>query len=225
MRYTGLPIAYESTMNVLDTDYKTYAVLWSCNRLGPIGHTDTFWVMTRRRLESGPGMQRAYGVLDKFKISRMFFIKTEQASCETLPDQEEALDPTPSPASTYGPPAVAESGAAEAGLDAVLLDGQTDNKIGSDTLGPNVIAVGGEQDVLIELAENYVPITNSIGYHGKDASGEMLKAAVVDEVGQEEGNKEAVVAVEEKKVVETPVAAAPAKSIVEVLKKAAEQAE
>lgn len=204
VRYTGLPITYEATMNILDTDYKSYAVIWSCSRLGPIGHTDTFWLMTRKRMESGPGLQRAYGVLDKFKVSRTFFIKTEQSACETLPDQEEAIDPTPLPASTYGPP-VAE--AADSGLDAVLLDGVaptgTDNKIGDENLlGPEegVITVGEEQDVLIELSENYVPITNTIGYRGKDATGEKLAEDKEDEETKD----------------------APAKSIIEVLKKAAE---
>lgn len=131
-------------------------------------------------MESGPGMQRAYGVLDKFKVSRTFFIKTDQTSCETLADQEEAIDPTPSSdLSTYGPPA-----AAEGELDSVLLDGgneTTENKIGTD-LGPeeSLIAVGPEQEVLIEIAENYVPITNNIGYRtqAKDAGAAGLAKEV-----------------------------------------------
>lgn len=165
-------------------------------------------------MESGPGMQRAYGVLDKFKVSRTFFIKTDQTSCETLPTQEEAIDPTPVPGSTYGPPVAASDGT---GLDAVLLDGpsETDtNKIGEPDLllgaDDQIIEVGGEQEVLINLAENYVPITNNIGYHGKDVVGEKLTGG-----GVEEEKK----TVQEEKKVETPI---PAKSIVEVLKKAAE---
>lgn len=31
-------------------------------------------------------MQNAYGVLDRFKISRTFFIKTNQADCNILPE-------------------------------------------------------------------------------------------------------------------------------------------
>lgn len=31
-------------------------------------------------------MQAAYGVLDRFKISRTFFVKTNQADCTILPD-------------------------------------------------------------------------------------------------------------------------------------------
>lgn len=203
-------------MNVLDTDYKTYAVLWSCSQLGPIGHTDTFWVMTRRRLESGPGMQRAYGVLDKFKVSRTFFIKTDQTACETVADQEEAIDPTPSTMSTYGPPQ------AETGLDMVLLDGaanDTDIKNGNE-LGPeeSLISVGPPDEVLINIAENYVPITNSIGYRaqGKDAtSGKDVVDCEKSVPIVEEDKKSKVATTEQENILfMSPV--------VEVLKKAAE---
>lgn len=37
--------------------------------------------MTRERLPSGNTMQKAYGVLDKFKISRTFFVKSDQEGC------------------------------------------------------------------------------------------------------------------------------------------------
>lgn len=37
--------------------------------------------MTRDRLPSGNTMQKAYGLLDKFKISRTFFVKTDQEGC------------------------------------------------------------------------------------------------------------------------------------------------
>lgn len=37
--------------------------------------------MTRDRLPSGNTMQKAYGVLDKFKISRTFFVKSDQEGC------------------------------------------------------------------------------------------------------------------------------------------------
>ena len=50
--------------------------------------------MTRDRLPNGPTLQRAYGVLDKYQISRTFFIKTDQNNCETKPPALEAYDPT-----------------------------------------------------------------------------------------------------------------------------------
>lgn len=50
--------------------------------------------MTRDRLPPGPVMQRAYGVLDKYQISRTFFIKTDQNNCEAIAPAQEAYDPT-----------------------------------------------------------------------------------------------------------------------------------
>lgn len=37
--------------------------------------------MTRARIPSGPTMQKAYGILDQFKISRTFFVRTDQEGC------------------------------------------------------------------------------------------------------------------------------------------------
>lgn len=48
--------------------------------------------MARDRVPSGPILQRAYGVLDKYQISRTFFIKTDQKDCETREPAEEAYD-------------------------------------------------------------------------------------------------------------------------------------
>lgn len=95
VRYNALPVAYETTMKVLDTDYESFAVIWSCNGIGPIGHTESVWVMTRDRLPVGPVLQRAFGVLDKFGIRRTFFIESDQHNCETKsPVLLEAYDPT-----------------------------------------------------------------------------------------------------------------------------------
>lgn len=41
--------------------------------------------MTRERLAPTAVMQAAYGVLDRYKISRTFFVKTNQADCTILP--------------------------------------------------------------------------------------------------------------------------------------------
>lgn len=37
--------------------------------------------MTRSRIPPGPVMQEAYGILDKYKISRTFFVRTDQEGC------------------------------------------------------------------------------------------------------------------------------------------------
>lgn len=48
--------------------------------------------MTRKRNPTGPELQRAYGALDRYKISRTYFIKTNQNDCDTLPPAQEAVD-------------------------------------------------------------------------------------------------------------------------------------
>lgn len=39
------------------------------------------WVMTRDQNPSVTTLQKAYAVLDKFKIGRTFFVKTDQTDC------------------------------------------------------------------------------------------------------------------------------------------------
>nr|XP_023016063.1 uncharacterized protein LOC111505480 [Leptinotarsa decemlineata] len=80
VKYLTSPIATETTLTVLDSDYDTYAVMWSCSGFGPV-HAQSVWVMTRDRIPPGPVLQTAYGVLDKYKISRNFFVKTDQEGC------------------------------------------------------------------------------------------------------------------------------------------------
>lgn len=48
--------------------------------------------MARERIPRGEVLQAAYGVLDKYKMNRSFFVKTEQTNCETLAPPVEAID-------------------------------------------------------------------------------------------------------------------------------------
>lgn len=48
--------------------------------------------MARERIPGGEILQAAYGVLDKYKMNRSFFIKTEQTDCETVAVPLEAVD-------------------------------------------------------------------------------------------------------------------------------------
>ncbi|CAH0747828.1 unnamed protein product [Bemisia tabaci] len=94
VRYPNLPIPYDTQYSVLETDYDDYAVIWSCSSLG-IVNTQQAWVLTRQKLPSGTTLQKAYGVLDKFKLSRSFFFKTDQESCnlaETIKTDQAAKD-------------------------------------------------------------------------------------------------------------------------------------
>lgn len=52
--------------------------------------TDAVWVFTRERSAPGVVLQSAYGVLDRYRISRTFFVKTDQKDCDTLPPPTEA---------------------------------------------------------------------------------------------------------------------------------------
>lgn len=36
VKYNTLPVPIETQYSVLDTDYETYSVVWSCSSLGPI---------------------------------------------------------------------------------------------------------------------------------------------------------------------------------------------
>ncbi|KAM3959000.1 apolipoprotein D [Aphomia sociella] len=85
VKYSSLPLPYDYEYSILDTDYDSFVVMWSCSGLGPV-HTQSAWLLTRDRLASAAVMQRAYAVLDKYKISRSFFVKTSQADCTVLPD-------------------------------------------------------------------------------------------------------------------------------------------
>ncbi|KAL1492980.1 hypothetical protein ABEB36_011132 [Hypothenemus hampei] len=80
VKYDTTPISTTSTLTILETDYDNYAVIWSCSGLGPI-NAQSAWLMTRERIPDTTTLQKAYGVLDKLKISRTFFVKTDQEGC------------------------------------------------------------------------------------------------------------------------------------------------
>ncbi|KAK9505728.1 hypothetical protein O3M35_009717 [Rhynocoris fuscipes] len=81
VKYSTLPFPVETEYIILDTDYDSYSVVWSCSGIGPLVNTQSAWVMTRDRLPPGTVLQKAYAVLDKHKISRTFFVRAEQEEC------------------------------------------------------------------------------------------------------------------------------------------------
>ncbi|XP_068626806.1 apolipoprotein D-like [Battus philenor] len=85
VKYATLPVPYDTEFSVLETDYDSYAVMWSCSGIGPV-HIQNAWVLTRERLAPQMVMQRAYAALERYKVSRTFFIKTNQEDCYILPD-------------------------------------------------------------------------------------------------------------------------------------------
>lgn len=51
-------------------------------------------MLSRERIPQGEVLQAAYGVLDKFKLNRTFFVKTQQTDCETEAPPQEVVDTT-----------------------------------------------------------------------------------------------------------------------------------
>lgn len=47
--------------------------------------TENAWILTRERLATPIVMQKAYTVLERYRISRTFFVKTNQADCYIIP--------------------------------------------------------------------------------------------------------------------------------------------
>ncbi|XP_049798059.1 apolipoprotein D-like, partial [Schistocerca nitens] len=98
VKYSSLPVSIDSEYMVLDTDYDTYSIVWSCSSLGPFVNRQNAWIMTRERLAPGPVLQRAYGLLDNFKIRRTFFVKTDQENCDYVAAPGASGDAAPAPA-------------------------------------------------------------------------------------------------------------------------------
>ncbi|KAH9631558.1 hypothetical protein HF086_004719 [Spodoptera exigua] len=69
--FPSLPVNVEAPYWVIDTDYDSYAVVWSLNA----------WILTRERNPPVEVMEKAYSVLDKNHISRAYLIRTNQRDC------------------------------------------------------------------------------------------------------------------------------------------------
>ncbi|XP_026731796.1 apolipoprotein D-like [Trichoplusia ni] len=79
--FPSLPINIEAPYWVLDTDYETYSVVWSCYEFG-LFHTVNTWILTRERNPPVAVLEKAYSILDKNHISRAFLIRTNQKDCQ-----------------------------------------------------------------------------------------------------------------------------------------------
>lgn len=78
MKYPYLSV--DAPYWVLDTDYDTYSVVWSCMNFG-LFSTRNAWILTRERNPPLNVMEKAYSIVDKNLISRAFFIRTDQKNC------------------------------------------------------------------------------------------------------------------------------------------------
>ncbi|XP_076752505.1 apolipoprotein D-like [Xylocopa sonorina] len=78
--FPTLPLPVDAPYWVVDTDYKTYAVVWSCSNFGVISMRNV-WILAREPKPSVSILEKAYQVLDKNNISRAYFIRTDQKNC------------------------------------------------------------------------------------------------------------------------------------------------
>ncbi|KAK9889508.1 hypothetical protein WA026_004789 [Henosepilachna vigintioctopunctata] len=123
VKYQTYPITTTTSYSILDTDYDSYAVMWSCSGYGPV-HTQNAWVMTRERLAPANVLQKAYGALDKFKISRTFFQKTDQEGCVLAASEINAAQGWIGEQTVTDPPQTVgeEAAASQKSAGAILLD-------------------------------------------------------------------------------------------------------
>ncbi|CAH1400707.1 unnamed protein product [Nezara viridula] len=75
MTFPYLPV--DAPYWVLETDYDTYAVVWSCTNFGLFSARNA-WILTRDKNPPLKVMEKAYSVIDRNLISRAFFIRTDQ---------------------------------------------------------------------------------------------------------------------------------------------------
>lgn len=78
--FPSLPLPFDAPYWVLDTDYESYAVVWSCNNF-ELFCLRYVWILTREPNPPVAVLEKAYQVLDKNNISRAYFIRTDQKNC------------------------------------------------------------------------------------------------------------------------------------------------
>ncbi|XP_056645346.1 apolipoprotein D-like [Diorhabda sublineata] len=78
--FPSLPVAFDAPYWVVETDYDSYSVVWSCVDLSILNFQNA-WILTRERVPSTATMEKAYMALKKQNISRTYFLKTNQANC------------------------------------------------------------------------------------------------------------------------------------------------
>ncbi|XP_033225729.1 lazarillo protein-like [Belonocnema kinseyi] len=78
--FPNLPAVIQGSLWILDTDYESYAVVFSCQDF-KLFNTKQAWILTRDRVPSEEVLQKAYKTFDASGFSRRFLIRTEQKKC------------------------------------------------------------------------------------------------------------------------------------------------
>ncbi|KAG6456753.1 hypothetical protein O3G_MSEX009923 [Manduca sexta] len=80
VRFPTLPVDIAAPYWVVDTDYDSYALVWSCYEFG-LFHTRNAWILTRERNPPASVIDKAFESADRHNINRAFFIRTDQQNC------------------------------------------------------------------------------------------------------------------------------------------------
>lgn len=80
----------DSNYWVLDTDYTTYTVVWSCqNRFFDTFNTQFLWILTRERFPSTATIDKALGIIRARGLNESrLTVTTQREDCPTPPPQE-----------------------------------------------------------------------------------------------------------------------------------------
>ena len=85
VRFDGQPAFTQSTTtnyNILDTDYDSYAIVYSCNqKFFDLFKTELLWILTRERSPSYSVIQKAMSVIRKQGIDTRRLKRTRQTGC------------------------------------------------------------------------------------------------------------------------------------------------
>ncbi|XP_044746728.1 apolipoprotein D-like [Coccinella septempunctata] len=78
--FGNLPIHIDAPYWILETDYVSYAVVWSCTDFGILS-TKFAWILTRERNPPSEVLEKSHAVFDKFNLNKKSLQKTDQENC------------------------------------------------------------------------------------------------------------------------------------------------
>lgn len=71
----------ESNYHILDTDYETFAVVYSCTSILNLVNGKIVWILSRTRFPSQSILDRAYDIIRINGLSTSFLATTDNSDC------------------------------------------------------------------------------------------------------------------------------------------------
>ena len=66
---------------IIDTDYKTYTLIYSCTSILNLTHLELAWILTREKTVDGDLKERLFKKLSDFGVDTSNFKHTDQSKC------------------------------------------------------------------------------------------------------------------------------------------------